>query len=548
MAMNYALTFKMGAKMTQSFQQTFSRANRQMNAINSSGTKLANTLRNLAFGGAFIAVAKRSLDLSSSLIEVQNVVDVTFGAKGSKQVSDWSKNAQNSFGISELAAKRYSGTLGAMLESAQVPQEMIAKMSTTLTGLSADFASFYNISQQFAFEKVQAAMAGEIEPLRQLGINLSVFNLQNFMAAKGMKVTWSKLTANTQAMIRYAYILDRSKNQQGDFIRTQFTFANQLRVAQVNVDKLLIAIGNGLMPTLNKALIWFNAFIKFGGLEKITMYVGKFAREFGDAFNEILPLLVGFIKLSLWGARFFVDNWKWIVPVLGTVKGAMVALELLAWIKQVELAANAVKLFGGAWRVLDAIFLSSPIGWIALALAAIGFAGYSIYDAVKNADYKANPNYATTGADNPAKSMVRSNYKTPTSSEFAKSMVLGSTNANTNAKIQSSGGFATQLMKSGFKTNAIGGFSSGPEIFGEAGREVAIPMRRGSARSIALYGQAGRELGLSGGGESIIINFAPTIYANSKQDVVDGLNSAYPEFENIIDRTNKQKGRVSYGN
>ncbi|MFA5424520.1 MAG: hypothetical protein WC374_11760, partial [Phycisphaerae bacterium] len=129
-----------------------------------------------AAAGAF---AVKGIGIASDLAEVQNVIDVTFG-KSSDIVDDWSKTATGAYGLAELSAKKYTGTMGAMLKSSGVATGQLAEMSTVIAGLAGDFASFYNISSDEAFDKIRAGLAGEVEPLRQIGINMSVANLEAF--------------------------------------------------------------------------------------------------------------------------------------------------------------------------------------------------------------------------------------------------------------------------------------------------------------------------------------------------------------------------------
>ncbi len=115
-------------------------------------------------GTAFAVAGAKSLGIASNLQEVQNVVDVTFG-EGAKQIEAFANTAGEAFGLSELQAKKYSSTLGAMLKSSGLAEEATLEMSQTMTGLVGDFASFYNLDHETAFQKIQSATAGEVEPL-----------------------------------------------------------------------------------------------------------------------------------------------------------------------------------------------------------------------------------------------------------------------------------------------------------------------------------------------------------------------------------------------
>ena len=108
--------------------------------------------------------AKDSVMLASNLIEVQNVVDTTFGS-ASKQIDTFSKGAATKFGLSELQAKQFSSTLGAMAKSSGISGQQLTDMSTGLAGLTGDMASFYNLDPAETFEKLKSGIAGEVKKL-----------------------------------------------------------------------------------------------------------------------------------------------------------------------------------------------------------------------------------------------------------------------------------------------------------------------------------------------------------------------------------------------
>lgn len=115
-------------------------------------------------GTAMVTAGVASVKLASDLTEVQNVVDVTFGANSSK-INDFAKTASTAFGVSELQAKQFSGTMGAMLKSMGLSSDKTLEMSKNMTSLSGDFASFYNLKPEEAFEKIRAGISGETKEL-----------------------------------------------------------------------------------------------------------------------------------------------------------------------------------------------------------------------------------------------------------------------------------------------------------------------------------------------------------------------------------------------
>jgi hypothetical protein len=143
-------------------------------------------------GQMLAQLAGESIQLASDLEEVQNVVDVTFGSDGSAKIEKWATNAQKQFGLTELQAKQYAYTLGAMMKSHGLTEDSIYEMSTGLAGLAADMASFYNLPFDEAFSKIQSGMAGMSMPLRQLGIDMSETAVSAYAAAQGFETSTTR--------------------------------------------------------------------------------------------------------------------------------------------------------------------------------------------------------------------------------------------------------------------------------------------------------------------------------------------------------------------
>lgn len=209
---------------------------------------------------ALVNFGKACIDLGSDLAEVQNVVDVTFGEMNQK-IETFAQGAAEQFGLSELAAKQYASTIGAMLKSMGITGTALEDMSIKMTGLAGDMASFYNLDTDVAFQKIRAGISGETEPLKQLGINLSVANLQQFALTQGITKSYNAMTQQEQALLRYNYLLQVTADAQGDFARTSDSWANQTRILQLRLESIKATIGQGLINVLTPVLKVINELI-----------------------------------------------------------------------------------------------------------------------------------------------------------------------------------------------------------------------------------------------------------------------------------------------
>ena len=231
-----------------------------INNIKSKFNILNSTLAKGLSLAALTALSKKCLELSSDLIEVQNVVDTTFG-KSSNVINDFAESALKNFGLTELQAKKYVSTLGAIAKASGESDEATLQMSTSLTKLTADVASFFNYDYDTAFNKIRSGLTGETEPLKDLGVVMTVANLEQYRLAQGIKTAYSEMSSAEQMALRYNYIMQALTDTQGDFNKTQASWANQLRVLQGQAQQLGAILGNLLQKVLYPVLTVVNAIL-----------------------------------------------------------------------------------------------------------------------------------------------------------------------------------------------------------------------------------------------------------------------------------------------
>ena len=238
----------------------------------------------LLIGGAFavgklVQFGKECVELGSDLAEVQNVVDVTFTTMSDK-VNEFAKNAMTSAGLSETMAKRYVGTFGAMSKSFGFSEAQAYDMSTALTQLTGDVASFYNISQDLAYIKLKSVFTGETETLKDLGVVMTQSALDQYALANGYGKTTSAMTEQEKVALRFAFVQEQLSAASGDFIRTSDSWANQVRVMQLQLQSLKATVGQGLINIFTPVL------------KVINILLGKLA-TLANAFKSFTELITG---------------------------------------------------------------------------------------------------------------------------------------------------------------------------------------------------------------------------------------------------------------
>lgn len=233
---------------------------KQMSGIQGLAKKVGKSLAAAFAVKKLVDFGKSCIELGSDLSEVQNVVDVTFPHM-SKQIDQFAKNASTQFGLSETMSKRFTGTFGAMAKAFGFNEKAAYDMSTTLTGLSGDVASFYNISQDEAYTKLKSVFTGETESLKDLGIVMTQTALDSYALANGFGKTSANMSEMEKVALRYKFVQDQLTSAAGDFSRTSDGWANQVRILQLQFGSLKATIGQGLINVLSPVIKVINAII-----------------------------------------------------------------------------------------------------------------------------------------------------------------------------------------------------------------------------------------------------------------------------------------------
>lgn len=228
-----------------------------------------------------------SIEAASNLQEVQHVVDTVFSDKAG-QFNTWAQGAKEAFGLGEYAAKSYASSIASVLspETRGFNADEIYEMSTSLTALIGDIASFQNMGFDEVFTMIMSGLRGETESIERLGIDMRISSLAAF-AGLEKDTDFSKLSDYEQTMYRYQYIMQATTRMQGDFAETEGSYANQMRLLQENIADLQAEIGNNLLPVLTGLVTGANDLFELFSSETPEESVAGIANEFTSAYAEI---------------------------------------------------------------------------------------------------------------------------------------------------------------------------------------------------------------------------------------------------------------------
>ena len=348
--------------------------------------KGANTAANRILGGVALAGAGLAVGIgaavkqSSDLNEAINAVNVSFG-ENAKGILALGEGSAKGLGLakSELfgIATQFSSFAGTI---AGKGGDIVGTVEDIATR-GADFASVFNLPVSEALAKFQSGLAGQTEPLRKYGIDLSAAAVEAFAFENGIAKIGGELTETEKIQARYGLLMEQTAKTQGDFGNTAESFANQQRILQSTFKDLGAEIGANFTPALEKinaALIVF-----LDGLQSDPEFK-EFIEGLGDAFatlgvfllENVLPAIIDFgnwVKdnkdliltigagLVAWAVAF-----KAISITMAIVKGVTAAFTTVITLWKLATGQATIAQLG-----LNAAMLLNPIAAVVAAIVAL---------------------------------------------------------------------------------------------------------------------------------------------------------------------------------
>ena len=290
---------------------------------------------------AIVGLGAAAGNLGSDLIESMNKVEVACG-DGTQEVIKFSETTLESFGIAQGSALDMMAQFADMGTGMGLETQNANEMSMALVGLAGDLASFKNVKVEVAKTALNGIYTGETESLKQLGVVMTEANLQEYALSQGINKKVNEMTQAEKVQLRYNYVLDKTKNAQGDFANTSDGAANSMRVASEAIKEAGASIGIMLTPYIAKA----------------AQYISDLVKRFIDLDDGTKKTIIGIIAVI-----------AAIAPVAKLIQGVTTIVGGAT--KAVKAVSGAVKIYKGvattgtvASKALAAAmkFLTGPVG------------------------------------------------------------------------------------------------------------------------------------------------------------------------------------------
>lgn len=198
-------------------------------------------------------ILANAIQEGNNYVETMNLFTVSFG-EYADEVDRWAENISGNLGLDPAQMKRYAATYMDLARSLGVTNENAVKISKNFTQLTYDIASLKNLDFETSFLKLRSGLAGEIEPLRAIGYDISNAALQTQLYEMGINRLVTSLSQADKATLRYIVLMKNTATAQADMGKTLMSPANAIRILKSSFIQLSRAIGYVFIPVLQSLL------------------------------------------------------------------------------------------------------------------------------------------------------------------------------------------------------------------------------------------------------------------------------------------------------
>lgn len=255
--------------------------NKMKQNVDSSINKINILKKTISFGAIAVGLrqgfnlVKDIAEANIDLIETNNLFEVSMGkvvdeygnldTEASKyyiKAMAFQDEMNEKLGTNKSELKQYQAMYYSMLKSQGINKDASYLMSESLTKAGYDIASLYNLEINEAMEKIQSGLAGQIEGLRQIGIDVSESSLSKILNDVGITDrSVQQLSYAEKEVARYIAIMEQAGQAQGDFAKTFESPANQIRVFKNQLLELKQVAGSFIVNTFGNIIVYVNAVV-----------------------------------------------------------------------------------------------------------------------------------------------------------------------------------------------------------------------------------------------------------------------------------------------
>lgn len=237
--------FKQLGSVSKSFSRAFNNATKSLGVFN----KTLSTLSGIVVGKSLAEGTKSAIDFyeTLNLFNVAMKESIDTGEQFIDTVSEW-------YGMDPKSLMDYTGLFYEMAYAVEAPTEAARILSTSLTALSVDLASLFNVDVERVADNLTSGIRGMSRAVVKYGLDLRATTVEAYANSIGITEQYETMDETSREILRYLVAVKQARDATGDFGRTIEQPANQMRVFKEQVTQLGRAIGSFLVQPLQSLL------------------------------------------------------------------------------------------------------------------------------------------------------------------------------------------------------------------------------------------------------------------------------------------------------
>ena len=237
----------------------------------------------------FGELLKKSVKDASDLAESVNAVSVVF-KDSAKGILELGEKSAKSVGLSKIEFNALAVQLSGFTSQLTGNGKTIVDVTDEMTTRIADFASVMNLDVAEAGQIFQSTLAGQTEPIRRFGKDVSAVAVEQYALANGLVASKTEMTESIKVQARYGLLMQQTADTAGDFANTSDSLANSQRILGAQMKDNSASFGEQLVPSIKTTINEFRNLIK--GVD----FGGEGFQKFGQILFSTTNVIIAIVK------------------------------------------------------------------------------------------------------------------------------------------------------------------------------------------------------------------------------------------------------------
>lgn len=242
--------------------------------------------------GGLAAFSVWASKVATGADELRNRFKITFGTEAPRARAELNAFADN-VGRSRLELMDMAATLQNVFTAMGFSIDQAASMSITIARLGTDIASFHDIADQDAVDRLSSALVGNHEALRSLGIVVTETAVKQKLLEMGFKGGFDAATDQQKMLARLAIIVHHTSLMHDDAAETAGSMANQYKGLWGVIKDLADEWGQALIPAMKIIVSALREMLlgvrnNITGFEGLSTMLAGWATNFVGIMQEVI--------------------------------------------------------------------------------------------------------------------------------------------------------------------------------------------------------------------------------------------------------------------